>query len=527
MPVKRPSKTPPDLPKTLGDAHVLIHELARENKRLSDQLQVLLNRMYRAKSERLNPDQLLLFELGEQLAALVPDESQDDDAQDEQAKGKEKGRGKGHGRTNFPDHLPRIEEVLDLPEHERGCPECDRQMVSIGEEVTERGHVIPAQIVVKRTRRVKYACPDGHTVACPPLPPALIDRCKYEPSVYAHLAVSKYTDHVPLHRMVGIFKRHGFAIPKSTMWDMLVRVDELAAQPILAQCRRELLEQSLIQGDETPVAVRLEDQKGSKKAYVWVYLSGEIVVFDFRMTREGEGPSTFLRTWSGVFQADGYSGYDAIVKANGIERAGCWAHARRKLKEALDTGAHGAARLLRSVQRLYWIERALKTRRDARELSHEAFLELRLDIRRRRSAVVIERLKATWLEAYTERTTLPKSTFGAALTYLQNQWKPLTLFLEKPALEVDNNNAERALRTIALGRKNWMVFGSPRGGEVGCRLYSLLFTCQALGINPEAYLTDVLQRVSTTPATEIASLTPWAWAREQQLAAKVVDLQPA
>jgi transposase len=495
--------------KTLQD---VVGQLERDNKRLSDQLAVLLNRFFGKSSERLDPDQLRLF-ANELLcaAAVQPAET---------ARPASPRRGPGHGRAPFAEHLPREEIVLDLPVDQRGCPDCAAQMQPFGEEVTERGHLVPAKLIIKRYVRRKYACPQGHAVATAPLPPSIIDKAKYEPSVYAHLTTAKYGDHLPLHRLAGIFKRHGLMLPKSTMWEMLRRVDEVVAQPILAQMRRELLEDSHIQADETPVTVRLEDRKGSRQGYIWTYGWGARRLFVFTMTRQRDGPRGFLGQWKGTLQTDGYAGYDEVTRINRLVRAGCWSHARRKVKDAVETGARAAVPLLLAVQRLFGIERALRKRCDRLELDEGAFHSLRAEVRGRRSPALLARIRTEVDALWAERSTLPKSALGKALTYLDNQWEPLTRFRDDPLLDLHNNDAERALRHVVTGRKNWLFFGSPRGGEVGARLFSLIASCKGLDINPEAYLQDVIGLVASTPASQVSKLTPWAWAaaREAQAA---------
>ena len=352
-----------------------ISKLEQENKRLADEMTVLLNRLFRRKSERLDPNQLRLFldELQEAKAPVAEPSAVP-------AKAQKKSK-RGHGRSPFPAHLPREAIELDLPEEERICPVCGKELHAFGEEVTERGHIIPAKMLVRRYVRKKYGCPDGHAVRTAELPDSVIDKGKYEPSVYAHLSVAKYGDHLPLNRLEGIYKRNGFLLPRSSMWEMLARTNDVAAEPILKQMRTELLEESILFADETPTTVRLEDRKGSKKAYIWAYGNGHKVIFDFTMTRARDGPRRFLGKWSGALITDGYSGYDAVVRENGIVRAGCWSHARRKVKEAIDIGATKAVPLLRAINRLFWIERAAKRRGEAASFSDEE----RADLRNRRS----------------------------------------------------------------------------------------------------------------------------------------------
>ena len=499
-----------------------ITALERENKILREELEILKRGLFGRKSERIDAGQLGLFVSDGE----APREGEEAEAAEQVRKRKKK----GHGRAPFADDIPRETVEIELSEEDRACPSCGKEMQPIGEDVTERGHYVPAKVVVHRYVKKKYACPDGHGVRTAEAPPALIDRCKYEPSVYAHIVASKYCDHLPLHRLSGIFKRHGVHLPKQTMWDMLVKVDELVAQPILKQMREELLASGVLHADDTPVTVRNEDGKGSRKGYVWDWRApggdgADKSVVQFTMTRERHGPKQMLGKWSGTLVTDGYPGFDEVVRENGIVRAGCWAHSRRKFKDALDLKSMDAALVLVHIQRLFWIERAMKKRVRAREQGTEDLVALRRDVRARLSRRVLERIYSAADKVAGKRSTLPKSKLGKALGYLSNQEGELAVFLEDPRIEIHNNDAERDLRHVVVGRNNWMVFASPRGGEVASRLYSLVLSCKHAGADPEAYIQDVLVRVSTTPASQIASLTPWAWvaAREDATTADSAD----
>ncbi|MCB9915612.1 MAG: transposase [Planctomycetes bacterium] len=245
---------------TTEELLAVIDALSRELKILREENALLKRGLFGRRSERIDAGQLGLFEQGADAApAELP-------ALPSTPEPKQK---TGHGRAPFAPHLLRETITLDVAEAKRVCACCGKTMKCIGEEVTERGHCIPARMVVKRYVRAKYACPDGHAVMTADLPDAVIDGGKYEASVYAYIATAKYADHLPLHRLEGIFKRNGVHLPKQSMWDMLVRVDELVAQPVLAQQRRELLEEPVLHADETPVTMRLEDSKGTKKGYAW------------------------------------------------------------------------------------------------------------------------------------------------------------------------------------------------------------------------------------------------------------------
>lgn len=482
--------------------------MSRENQILWEQLHALRHGQFGSGTESLTPGQLALF--GD-LPAV-----QAEATEPAPAAAPKVGKKKGHGRAPFPEHLPREVIELDVSEDERVCPDCGGPMHAIGEDVAERGHVIPSQLVVHRYVKKKYACPAGHAVKTAAMPEGVVARGKYEASVYAFVAATKYADHQPLHRMEGIFKRYGWRIPKQTMWDLLVALDEQVAQPILKQMRAELLAEPVLHSDETPVTMRLEEGKGKKTVYAWAWrnLQGtgdSKTLIEFRPNRSRAGPLGFLGKWSGTLISDGYSGYAEVIRRNGIVRAGCMAHARRKAKDALDAGSKRAVELLRPMQRLFWLERAIARRAEQGELSREDFVELRRRVRERRSRVVWTGLCAAVEALRCARSTLPKSLLGKAVTYLVNQQEALSAFLSDPRIPIHNNDIERDLRHLAVGRNNWMIFASPRGGEVACRLYSLVLSCKQSGVNPQAYLEDVLGKMATTPMSEIASLTPWGW----------------
>ena len=489
----------------------LILAQERELRILREEIETLKRGLFGRKTERLDPGQLRLF-------TTEASEAQSEEAAEVEVPA-HKRRKKGHGRTPFAAHLPRNVIECDVPKNERVCPDCGEGMQPIGVDVTERGEIIPARVVVNRYERKKYACRHGHAVKTGEAPAALIDRCKYEPSAYAFIATSKYCDHLPLNRLEGILKREGVHLPKQTMWDMLVKVDELVAQPILKQMHVELLESEILHGDETPVAARVEGQKGSRKSYIWDWRApgrdGEPdkVLTQFTLTRERDGPVRFLREWSGTLLVDGYSGFDEVVRTNKIVRAGCWSHARRKFKEALDAGSKDAASVLRPIQRLFRLERAMRLRAKARDLDGSEFEALRERVRVSRGRVVVDAIYEAAAEVEARRSTLPKSKLGKAIGYAFRQRGPLEVFLGDARIEIHNNDAERDLRHIAVGRNNWMVFASPRGGEVASRLYSLVLSCKRAGVDPHDYIEHALTAVSTTPASQISTLTPWAWAK--------------
>jgi len=275
-----------------------------------------------------------------------------------------------------------------------------------------------------------------------------------------------------------------------------------------------------LHADETPVTMRLEDGKGTKQGFArgWRNLLApnrpSKVLIEFLPSRGRDGPTKFLGDWSGTLIADGYAGYDQVVNVNGIRRAGCWAHARRKLKEALDTGSKSVGPLLAMVQRLFEIERPIN--KQVGEVDREQQLEQRRVARAEHSAATLAAIDAEVDRLLPLRSTLPKSKLGKALGYLHSQRAPLSVFLEDPRIPIHNNDSERDLRHLAIGRNNWLVFGSQLGGEVACRMYSLMLSCKQGGVDPEAYIADCLDKIAIVPASQIARLTPWAWGAERR-----------
>lgn len=485
--------------------------LERENKILREELALLKQHLFGRRSERMEPGQAGLFGLGDLSEAAA------DAAQSQERPRPRTSKPKGHGRKSFPEHLPRETVTLTVPDDKRICPDCGQPMRSIGHDVTERGHFVPAHFVVRRYEREKVACPGGHAVVTAQAPEGVAPRAKYEASAYAHVVSSKYLDHIPLNRLEGILKRQGTELAKQTMWDMLDTVDALMAQPVLEYGRLELLREGVLQSDESPSRMRLEDGRGSKETWVCLWRSlreggAQKVLVDFRLQNNRDGPKSFLGDWTGTLVCDGTSAQDGVVEANGIVRAGCWAHARRYFKKAFDTGTKEAALCLRPIGRLFWLERAVNRRADRLELDLEARRELRARVRTRRSSVVHAQLYEVAAKLDQAPTTLARGQLGKGLGYLARQRGPLSVFLSEPRIPIHNNDSERDLRHIVLGRKNWQIFASPKGGEVACRLYSLVLSAKLNGIDPREYIEDVLGRLSTTPHSRIAELTPWGWA---------------
>ena len=307
---------------------------------------------------------------------------------------------------------------------------------------------------------------------------------------------------MPLHRQEGIFRRHGVELPRSTTCDWMAVCAGLL-EPIVKQMHRQILQSRVIQTDDTPVTV-LDKVKGRYQGRLWIYLGDRDhpqVVFDFTIDRSGAGPERMLEGYQGYLQADAFSAYDRLYTDGTIVEVGCWMHARRKFFEAKASDPLRAHQALAWIRGLYAVEREAKTK----ELDDAQ----RLALRQEQSRPILETIKE-WLDKEVGQV-LPKSPMAEAIGYALNHWKALERYLEVGFLEIDNGASERGLRPVAVGRNNWLFVGSEAGGKTAAILMSLCATCKRLGIDPLAYLRDVLERISTHPASRIAELLPDQW----------------
>ena len=333
------------------------------------------------------------------------------------------------------------------------------------------------------------------------LPALPIEKGRPGTGLLSHILVSKYADHLPLHRQEGIFKRHGLDIRRSTMCDWVGQSADLL-RPLVKEMKRQILLSTKIHTDDTPVPVRNGPRKQIRKGYLWVYIDVKNnVVFDYTPTRARDGPVAFLGDYAGYLQADAYAGYDAVFEKGWATEVGCWSHARRKFYDAKETDPARGHEMLVLIGRLYEIERQAKDeKRNATETKA---------LRQEYSRPILDRIRQR-METFSMEV-LPKSQMGQAIGYARGQWQALTRYLEDGILEIDNNLSERTLRMVVLGRKNWLFAGHDNGAQRAAIIYSLIASCKLCHIDPFAYLQDVLERVSIHPASRIEELTPPHW----------------
>jgi transposase len=505
------------LPEDLEAAHRLIRELLATlrqqthlNANLQHQLEQLLRRLYGKKSEKLDPDQLLLF-AREILEAGGPDLTPEPEATPTPAPAP--ARTPGHGRKPLPAGLPRRRVVHDVPAERRLCPDCGGDRARIGEEVREQLEYVPASLIVIEHVRPKYACPgcQAHVVIADRLPEP-IEKGLPGPGLMAHVAVSKYADHLPLYRQQGIYKRFGVELSRSTMCDWMAAAADLL-DPIVRAMLKRVLSSRVVQTDDTPVPVQDHDGKGIKTGRLWVQVgdaNNRFIVYDYTPDHSAAGPQRVFKSFRGYLQADAASVYDALFADGSIVEVGCWMHARRKFYEARTSDPVRAHVLLAWVGGLYEIEEdAKKARKKHPEWDDAAWYAYRYELRLERSRPILDAI-AAWLESERPRV-LPRSPIGEAITYALNHWDALIRPLEAGFLEIDNGESERAMKPVAIGRKNWLFAGSDNGGKTAAVLMSLCATCKVWNIDPFAYLRDVLDRVSTHPMSRIEELLPDRW----------------
>lgn len=498
---------------------------ARTIERLQHQLQQLLKRLYGRSSEKLDPQQLMLFDkLMEQLAAQTPapaDAPTEPSPPTEDDASKPKGKDRnGHGRNRLPANLPREKVIHDLPEDQKPCRCCGTMRHIIGQQISEQLEYVPAKVRVLQHVQIKYACRaceqsavlTGAQVTTAEKPLSPIDKGLAGPGLLAHVMVSKYGDHLPLYRLERIFERLGIDISRSTMCGWMASGASLL-KPLYDRMKTLILQSKVIHTDDTPVEV-LEPGRGqTRTGRFWVYLGDNdhpFTIFDYTPTRSRDGPVQFLKDWGKDrrvhLQADAFGGYDGLYAGDAggrVTEVACWAHARRKFYDASSSDAETATAALAYIRLLYDVEDRAKTCSSAQ----------RQQLRREGALPRLEQFKEWLLSRQAERggPVLPKSPVGQAITYALNQWDALCVYTTDGDLAIDNNAAENTLRRVALGRKNWLFAGSDHGGATAATLFSLIATCQRHRVEPFAYLRVVLTRLAAAPLPQLDSLLPDRW----------------
>jgi transposase len=411
----------------------------------------------------------------------------------------------GKDAITLPSDLPVQTIILDIPEDQKICQETGKPLVQIGVEVTHKLAHQPGSYYIKEMLRPKYAYPSQEEkgILTAELPDSIIPKCRADESLLAEIMVRKFGDHLPLYRIAEIMRREDIHISRKLLSQWVVRAG-MALKPLYNKMLEKILASENVFIDETPV--KLWAPIKCKQAYLWVVVGGKAAdppyrVYEFRENRRHKNALEILKDYRGVLHSDKYEAYEKLAERKIITWCPCWSHIRRKFFEAEAGDPLFKQWVLRKIRYLFMLERVAWARSP----------EERLKIRQEKEVPIIdeliEKIKAVLLAG----KLLPKSKIREAVGYFCGLIPYLKNYTKHAYARLDNNVAERAVRPLAIGRKNWLFFGSPDGGEAGAILFSLVQTCRGLGINPREYLEDVMRRIMGHSAQKLEELLPDQW----------------
>ena len=510
------------LPNDLPVCHAMIRELVaslhqtqRERDGACERMAALLRRLYGPKAERFDPNQpWLILEMAPDNApadSVEPPKEELPNADD--ANGTPKSKRKGNGRKKLPPDLERKRIEHTLSEAERICPCCGEVCVQFGEDISEQLDFQPGTFFVNQHVRFKYACNKCHDyITVGHVPIAIVNKGLPGPGLLAHIAASKYADHLPLHRLERILARYGVTLSRKTMCDWMAHVAHLL-HPVVDLMASLVRESKAMHTDATKMPYLDPEVKGrSRSGQMWTFVGDRdhpFDVFAFCPNHSAATIDAFLKDhdYHGYLNADALNIYDHLFKSGTIIELGCWVHARRNFFEAKDNDVARSHVAMGYVRQLYAIEAEARDLIALGKLEGVAADEIRFSLRQAKSLSVLTTFQA-WLEAE-QAKVLPKSSIGLAIAYALRHWESLKRYTSDGFLDIDNNIAERALRHIAIGRKNWLFAGSAHGAETAATLFTIASSCHRHGIDVFAYLRDILQRLAHAPKPAAEELREW------------------
>lgn len=408
-------------------------------------------------------------------------------------------------RKKLPKDLPRENIYYELTDAERLCSLCYSTCQKIGEEVSEQLEVVPAKLFVKKHIRYKYACKQGCCIKIASMPIQPIPKGIPGPGLLAEVIINKYQDSLPLYRQAQRFERHGIDIPESTLCDWVSQTAQLLSPLVNMMHQNQMLETKL-HTDDTPVPVLAAGK--TKKGRLWVYVSDgthsrPCTVYDYSSTREQAVPQEFLKGYKGYLQADAFPGYDILYESGDVIEVGCMAHVRRKFFDIAEIAGSNslAGAALNIIGDIYIVEDKY------RHMDHKKRYYFRKKYLR-----PIYRKFSRWL-VIKQKLVIPNTPIYRAINYALNHWRALQNVFADGRLEVDNNIAERAMRIVAIGRKNWLFAGSDQGGHNAAIYYSLLASAKQNGLNLFEYLSSIIAKIPNTPNEDLSKLLPYHYAK--------------
>lgn len=417
----------------------------------------------------------------------------------------------GKDAITLPDDLPVERVVLDLPEDQKTCPETGVSLVKIGEEVSQKLAFRPGSYYIKEIVRAKYANPQKseNGIAIRDLPTSLLNRCQADDSFLADLLVKKYADHLPLYRISEMLRREDIQISRQTLSQWVLRSSK-ALEPIYNEMKRQIFLSGVVFIDESPVKMLDPGAGQAKLTYMWVVCGGKSSnpayrIFNFRTNRQHQNANEILKDFRGILHSDKYGAYEVLAQKKEFIWCPCWAHIRRKFYEVEHGDKEFCKMVLEKIRLLYEIE----------GVGWDKPPEERLKLRKEQSEPIINELITVIKDKLIHGKILEKSKFKEALGYFCGLIPYLKNYTLDPWAHLDNNVCERAIRPLAIGRKNWLFLGNSEGGEAAAIALSLIQTCRNLNINPRIYLEDVMKRLMDHNSKEIEKLLPDNWLKSQ------------
>ena len=465
------------------------------------------------KSERIieTPNEKLLYLPGLEPSETIPPKKQTIPAHERRSNGTRQLT--GNDAITLPDDIPVETTTIDLTEEEKVCPETGKPLVKIGEEVTSKIAHRPGSYYIKKIIRFKYALPQNSEggIRIPSLSDSLLSRCQADESFLADILTKKFNDHLPLYRISEIIGQNGVGISRQILCQWVIRCGN-ALKPLYDAMTEKILESNNVFVDETPIRM-LEPGKGkTHTAYMWVLVGGKSAdppyrIYNFRTSRQHQHAADLLKDYRGVLHSDKYGAYEVLANQKRLIWSPCFVHIRRKFFEAEDGDLEFRNWVLRKIRYLFMYEKVAWARSENE----------RLRIRQKKESPIIDELIEAIKDKLYKGNYLPKSKFREALGYFCGLIPHLKNYHLHPWSRLDNNIAERAVRPLAIGRKNWLFVGNKAGGEAAAVIFSLVQTCRGLGIPPRDYLENVMRRLMSHPINKLSELLPDQWAKSNNL----------